>query len=47
MFINTALFRPLNMLYIAVTLIGGLYFYNWARAHVDKGNPASAEAPGT
>ncbi len=44
--INTALFRPLNMLYIGVVLILGLYFYNWAMGHVDKGAGVSTEAPG-
>ena len=24
------------MLYIGVTLLFGLYFYNWARQHLDK-----------
>jgi hypothetical protein len=42
--INTALFRPLNMLYIGVVLIAGLYFYGWGRAHVSKGQ---GSAPGT
>lgn len=32
--INNALFRPTNMLYIAVVLLGGLYLYDWMRAHV-------------
>lgn len=45
--INTALFRPLNMLYIGAVLILGLYFYHWARQHVDKLVGVSTAAPGT
>lgn len=45
--INTALFRPLNMLYIGAVLILGLYFYNWARSHVDQRAGVATAAPGT
>lgn len=46
--INRALFQPLNMVYIGAVLLGMLYFYDWARAHV-KGSDVgvSAAAPGT
>lgn len=33
--INTQLFQPLNMAYIGVTLIAGLYFFRWMKRQVD------------
>ena len=33
--INPQLFHPLNMAYLAVVLIFGLYFFKWAKGHVD------------